>query len=410
MSVSCVEWSSMPRIALWHLMKTGGTSVYRCLSEAVVSAAAWSEELERARLHPVMGGHYELDDLSRGAFTIVTFLREPLYRVVSTYNYLQTLSEFEVVKNRDISARKSRELTFEEFITSDDDDVCKYSSNYVAKMILDQKDRSNMSEEFALFGACMERLNRLYFVGTLEKIEENISSLMSSLGLPVPISVPWEKKSSDLSKSCRQVDLQALSATQIEQIIDRNKLDYLIFDQIRSKTVYPEPASTISFSLARLPLLMPGHTLECNCSSVAFSNMFAMNWYGFEEDGIWSKSTSSRLAFFLDRPQAHLNLLIEIPRWAGRLSALLVLRHADIVRRIHVVFANRPFFVNFCEGDQIVRTDDSSMISVDLPIQATTDGGCQIDLTIDDVFIPSRHFITGDDRQLGVKLRRLEVF
>lgn len=71
----------MARLVLIHQKKTGGTSVYRALSDFFhpEKVGAWNDvnALESAEAHSFVAGHYDAQDLKPDDVAI-TFVRNPI--------------------------------------------------------------------------------------------------------------------------------------------------------------------------------------------------------------------------------------------------------------------------------------------------------------------------------------------
>jgi hypothetical protein len=177
-------------IAYLHIPRTAGTSLSRVLSEhwrRVVLVPRWhnlrdlpEKEIERALL---LYGHFRAYQLERPLFSrfrVITVLRDPLDRVISSYRYGFRRAVVEADSNSYAAMRFAARVNFVEWFYS------KYGIDRHAQLYMlglnAGEQRHQMSLDILLERAKM-RLDRMV-VGLFEQIDLYMGLLEKVIGLP----------------------------------------------------------------------------------------------------------------------------------------------------------------------------------------------------------------------------------
>ncbi len=165
-----------PDLIFMHIPKTGGITVSTLIGNE-------TEQIKNS-FYFKHAPLYELQEtFALDSIKLVTFLREPVSRVISEHRYIMT--------KHGGSSRicHSHQLPFGDPLYTAKNEMCKFLSG------LNPKD-DHITSEMHL-EAAKNALNRFYFVGITENMQESIALLFSGLGWPIPEKIPAFNVSTD---------------------------------------------------------------------------------------------------------------------------------------------------------------------------------------------------------------------
>lgn len=219
MQISFPYWQSLSstRLVFLHSPKTGGTTLHHLLLSAFSEQQICPERFNGLKNHPAgclaeyrfFSGHYDLAScqLIPGAKRIITFLREPVARLVSLYNFLRA-HRLDVVSRNDWElARLAAQLDAGEFFSHPVVRSHPYLNNGMARALVDSLpievwpvvDRSVVLSDISGKGdLALERLQGMAAFGLLEQYEQSVNLVFAALGLPKPATIESKMVLSDL--------------------------------------------------------------------------------------------------------------------------------------------------------------------------------------------------------------------
>ena len=183
------------QLCFLHIGKTAGTSLQHALFEAMPDAAIFHESLPN--FDTVSPAELAINDLVIGHFTyhhvaklrpdrfLMTFLREPVDRVISSYHFLRSGSPLSNYSERAIEAAKV--LTLRDFLLSDDPGVRMVTENCQAKWLAYDIRPKHQSRIFDLRGQAERNLSTFDLVGIVEYFDQSIAALSQEIGVDVPV-------------------------------------------------------------------------------------------------------------------------------------------------------------------------------------------------------------------------------
>ncbi|MBB6342870.1 hypothetical protein HNP49_003058 [Pseudomonas fluvialis] len=213
------EWGSHDavRVVFMHGPKTGGTTLHNLLIQLFPKELIFSERFNGIKNHVVgtlarfsyFSGHFDLIScqLIPGEKKIVTFLREPVSRLISLYNFLKAHRHDVVARNNWGLARLASSLSVEDFFRSPVVRSHPYIENGMTRALVDffpieiwpvidekacRPSLSGAGEE------ALERLSSLTAFGVLEHYEASVNLIFDSLSFPRPASIDRKMVLSDL--------------------------------------------------------------------------------------------------------------------------------------------------------------------------------------------------------------------
>jgi hypothetical protein len=228
------------QLCFLHIGKTAGTSVQHALFETMHGTAILHESLQNFDM--VSAAEIAINDLVIGHFCyqhvaklradrfLMTFLRDPVERVISNYHFLRSGSPISKYSRRAISAAKA--LTLSEFLRCDEPSVRMVTENFQAKALAFDIRPEHRSAIGDLHSDAARNLSAFDFVGIVEYFTESIMALSDAIGREVPVKTlnATEGRSSaspvapadlDLIRRLNAVDIALYTAakTRFEQTV-----------------------------------------------------------------------------------------------------------------------------------------------------------------------------------------------
>jgi hypothetical protein len=213
------DWRAVaePRVVFMHCPKTGGTTLHHLLLSAFTEQEVCPERFNGLKNHPVgslvqyrfFSGHYDLVScqLIPGEKRIITFLREPVARLISLYNFLRAHHPDVVNRNDWELARLAAQLEAEEFFSHLAVRSHPYINNGMTRALVDTLpievwpvvDPSVvLSDISGMCDTAIERLKGMTGFGLLERYEESVELIFTALGVPRPATIERKMVLEDL--------------------------------------------------------------------------------------------------------------------------------------------------------------------------------------------------------------------
>jgi hypothetical protein len=212
-----------------HIGKTAGTSLQHALFEAMPDAAIFHDSLPN--FDSASAAELAINDLVIGHFTyqhvaklrpdrfLVTFLRDPVERVVSNYYFLRSVSPSSNYSEIAIEAAKA--LTLRDFLLCDNPGVRMVTENSQAKWLAYDIRPEHQGAIFDLRGQAERNLSTFDFVGIVEHFDASLAALSQQNGLALPI-----KK---LNVTASRLSEPAAASETIELIRRLNAVDIALY-------------------------------------------------------------------------------------------------------------------------------------------------------------------------------------
>ncbi|WP_437871219.1 hypothetical protein ACSD7O_20260 [Methylorubrum extorquens] len=389
-------------------------SAYRHLCDAAKKdkIAAWNQDLTSAKNYDIFGGHYQLRNLTDIDCNILAFFREPIARVYSYYNYAQTLTEFEIIRHRELAAAEMRRLSLEDCLNSENADTKYELSNYYCKTLFGKDyQRSDIIDESGrLNNFAKSIISQVDFVGCTELFEHSINLMLSSLGLSQPKMMHREKDIKDLrADTALRADFFAKDATW-HKVASLNQDDVILYEYLTSR-MNNEMYSPPDPCFGDFPIATSGRELSFSNSMKVYHNALYSGWHN-PEDGVWSDGTSGTIAFDIISPIKLISVELELPINRNFLSTEIdVVLDGISFQRVHVIMTNESIKLdNFRPDDLVASMSDKGKVAIFIPVPNYKMGVVELKISTNRIYIPSEFFDTGDSRRLGYKIHSVKFF
>ncbi len=174
----------VPQICFLHISKTAGTSVHHFLKSAIRGPVFQGDfdNATRKDLRPfsLVMGHmsYHHTRKLRRPYTLITFLRDPVERVISTYFYLRRSDSPSRL------AELCRNLSFREFLLSEDPDAVTFVRDHQTYALASDYRTHRSYDRDMVLRAAWAHLQEFAFVGFVEHFELSMKRLSRLLGVP----------------------------------------------------------------------------------------------------------------------------------------------------------------------------------------------------------------------------------
>jgi hypothetical protein len=237
------------QLCFLHIGKTAGTSVQHALFETMQGTTILHESL--LNFDTVSAAEIAINDLVIGHFCyqhvaklradrlLMTFLRDPVERVISNYHFLRSGSPISEYSKRAINAAKA--LTLSEFLRCSDPGVRMVTENFQAKALAFDIRPEHQNAIGDLHREAARNLATFDFVGIVEYFPESMLALSDAIGREVPIkrlnATPERSASSaiapddlDLIRKLNAIDIALYTAA-------KTKFEQTILPSLRSRSI-----------------------------------------------------------------------------------------------------------------------------------------------------------------------------
>jgi len=278
----------MEKIIYIHIPKTAGVTiregltkyydkkeVYHVLNPKEWLASKYESELLKTKF---IHGHFGWDVASNEVFSDfkkIVFIRNPLSRIRSLYNFLKG-SEFsacvtEADKKRVAFAKGS---TFEEFALNEivgiKGGVCNQQTKFLTS------DLTQGVTDLDRIETAISRLSDMFSVGVVERMQESLNVLTHKLGV-LPINAKIVRNSSRL--------MSDYSSGFIDLVRERNELDFMLYDAAKD-ILNNQIVSLKGVPLKKIALerLFDGEMPGNNITLLFDESIIGENWYECENN------------------------------------------------------------------------------------------------------------------------------
>ena len=216
------------KLVFCHIPKTAGVTVRALIGMnfrvgEILHVRDPLDFIENARAdelgsYKFIHGHFgiEIADLFPVVPKLITFLRDPLQRVLSYYRFLRSFDPDQVYEDEAAAhrVRLANELDLEGFVQSEDRSVDNGMTNRYVTFLSGAKQGMSDAERLA---AAKHNLDRFEFVGITERMDESLQLLSASFGWCSPHQGPILNRSNQ--------DPIVLNEAVAAMIRERNRLD-----------------------------------------------------------------------------------------------------------------------------------------------------------------------------------------
>jgi hypothetical protein len=164
---------------------------------------------------------------------LMTFLRDPVERVISNYHFLRSGSPISGYSERAIGSAKA--LSLSEFLRCDDPGVRMVTENFQAKALAFDIRCEHQHAIGHLHHQAFCNLSTFDFVGIVEYFPESILALSDALGCEVPVK--------RLNTTPERSSAAALGADDLALIRELNAVDIALYTAARARfeqTILPK--------------------------------------------------------------------------------------------------------------------------------------------------------------------------
>lgn len=217
------------QLCFLHIGKTAGTSVQHALFETMRGTAIFHESLENfdtataaeLAINDLVIGHFGYQHVAklRADRFLMTFLRDPVERVLSNYHFLRSESPLSNYSAHAIGAAKA--LTLSEFLRCDDPGVRMVTENFQAKVLAFDVRPQRQAAISDLQAQAARNLATFDFVGIVEYFDESMMALSEMIGREVEIK--------SLNKTKTRVSAAPASSDDLDLIRRLNAIDIAVY-------------------------------------------------------------------------------------------------------------------------------------------------------------------------------------
>lgn len=255
------------RIVFMHAPKTAGSSLHRILSDLFPSTSVCPERFNGLRhlsagdlcRYRLFSGHFDLvsAQLIPGPTRIVTLFREPLARLLSTYNFLRSHKPDIIARNRWDIAQLATELDIDAFYAHPSVRQHPYFNNGMARMLAGSLsvdvwtcsgNAASQPLEEPAAQAAIDKLSLLSAFGIQERFEDSARHILSTLELPCPERFPMEMAFTQLTGQAAnyaQIEPAVASQALRERTAELTHIDEQLYAEVvrRLQRLLPPPVA-----------------------------------------------------------------------------------------------------------------------------------------------------------------------
>ena len=254
------------QLCFMHIGKTAGTSLQHALFEAMPDAAIFHESLPN--FDSASPAELAINDLVIGHLTyqhvakmrpnrfLVTFLRDPVERVVSSYHFLRSVSPSS--NYSEIAIKAAGSLTLREFLLCDDPGVRMVTENCQSKWLAHDIRPEHQGAIVDLRGQAERHLSCFDFVGIVEYFDASIAALSREIGLAL--------SAKRLNVTASRSSLPQASSDDVELIRRLNAVDLAIYAGARKRFEQAILGRGTESAKAVLGARLPSRTMTANAA------------------------------------------------------------------------------------------------------------------------------------------------
>jgi len=246
------------QICFMHIGKTAGTSLQHALFEAMSDGTIFHESLpnfDRASpaeiaINDLVIGHFAYQHVVklREKRFMVTFLRDPVARVISNYRFLKTDSPVSDYSKVAIEAAKA--LSLRDFLLCEHPGVRMVTQNFQAKTLAHDFRPEYQSAITDLHRMAKENLSTFDFVGIVEYFDASVRALSDAIGVGLAI------KKLNVSEA---ILTPPASSDEIDLIRGLNKVDIALYLAAREKYETSVLRAQVAQQTLSVKQLSPAH-------------------------------------------------------------------------------------------------------------------------------------------------------
>ncbi|MET1081385.1 MAG: hypothetical protein ABWY06_25570 [Pseudomonas sp.] len=252
--VAFPNWNAVhvPKVVFLHCPKTGGTTLHDLLRQAFADEQVCPERFNGLKNMPAgqllqyrfFSGHYDLVScqLIPGEKRIITFLREPVARLLSLYNFLRAHRPEVVERNEWALARLAIQLDAVAFFRHPSVRMHPYLNNGMTRTLVDNlpievwpvvAQDLVLTDISAKADIALKRLQEMTAFGLLEHYDVSVRSIFTSLDLTVPNSIQKKMVLNDITgdpgnyRITERAQLTPQLATVLEELVSTDRHLYL---------------------------------------------------------------------------------------------------------------------------------------------------------------------------------------
>jgi Sulfotransferase family/Domain of unknown function (DUF4214) len=240
------------KLVFLHLPKTGGTTLHDLLIQHFDDNVICPERFNGLRHYAAgelaryryFSGHFDLPTvkLIPGQKRVITMLREPIARLISLY-YFQRAHKADVIELNNLElARLANKYSMADFFRADEVRCHPAINNAMTRAFTQclEGNRREAQTDLSIqyneppFAVALKELHALDAFGILERYDDSVALIFSSIGLPLPAKI--EKKQVldvivEENLGLRKIDKEQVTDEIINFISDLVKVDVELYRQ-----------------------------------------------------------------------------------------------------------------------------------------------------------------------------------
>ena len=237
------------RVALFHIPKTGGTSLHDYLQGHFPPEKTCPERFrgfdrfkpEQLRAYDYFSAHMDYGILKRlpGPLYTITILREPKARILSLYYFWRSHSAETIERLNLVGPRAAKKMGLLEFLRSADHGIPANVNNILVRTMLGESwtgpgGRLVLHDDEAIRVA-MRNLLTIDTVGFVEDMPALFEEVSQRMGVPMPEELPWARSSKNFGTESGSEKVEREEITpEIERRLNHlTRLDRVLYNNAR---------------------------------------------------------------------------------------------------------------------------------------------------------------------------------
>jgi len=221
------------RIIFLHIMKTAGSGI----SNHIIKYLKTDKYMRWGDYHKVpqndlysyfyISGHFDfnyINNLLEDSYSF-TFLRDPIERTISDYNFVLQLPINDNTKKIMPRIESVKQMSFEEFVDSEDSRIANFQARSMYKRNPpDETPEYNYYYDHRILEIAKENLRKLSYVGFVETFRKDFHNILTELKIPLPI------RNKVVNKSHNKTDANSLSPATLAKLESKVQLDRKLYE------------------------------------------------------------------------------------------------------------------------------------------------------------------------------------